>query len=137
MTINNMKTYVITSAIIKHNNKFLIGKRASTKKVSPNQWEFISGFIDSKESAEDIILRELMEEINLKGKIIKSAEPYVIVDNNERWIIIPFLIEVETNKVNRNDKDHSELLWVNREELSKNSDLLQDVKELSNREFFK
>ena len=60
------KTYIITSAVVKFKDKFLIGKRTATKKFAPNKWEFISGFVDSPESVEEIILRELREETGLK-----------------------------------------------------------------------
>ena len=42
-----MKTYVITTAVIRSENKFLIARGAKTKKFAPNQWEFIAGFMDT------------------------------------------------------------------------------------------
>ncbi|MBI2045584.1 hypothetical protein HYT23_06000, partial [Candidatus Pacearchaeota archaeon] len=50
-----METRIIASAILKDKNKYLIAKRASSKKYAPGKWEFISGFIETKESAENII----------------------------------------------------------------------------------
>ena len=100
-----MKTFAITSGIIKYNDKYLIGKRSKSKKFAPNKWEFISGFIDTSESAEEIILREIYEETKLKGDIIKSAEPYIVEDEEARWIIIPYLIEANTDKFVINKMD--------------------------------
>lgn len=54
-----MKTFVIAQAIVKYKGKYLIGKRSKGKEFSPNIYEFISGFIEEKESAEDAILREV------------------------------------------------------------------------------
>lgn len=47
----NANTHVITLAVVKYKDKFLIGKRAKTKKFAPDKWEFISGFIDTSETA--------------------------------------------------------------------------------------
>ncbi|MEK6928076.1 MAG: NUDIX domain-containing protein [Nanoarchaeota archaeon] len=123
-----MQTFVITQAVIKHKSKYLLAKRASTKKNAPNKWEFISGFVDTKETTEQIILREMKEEIKLEGKLIKSANPLTIQDKEARWIIIPFLIEANTNKVTINPKDHSEAIWISKEELKKYKDLFPEIK---------
>jgi len=125
-----MKTYVIASAIIKNNDKFLIAKRASTKKFAPDKWEFISGFIDTKESAEEIILRELQEELRVQGKIEFQGQPYQITDKEAQWIIIPFIINISSTKLTINPAEHSEIKWVSSDDLSNYPDLSQDIKEL-------
>ena len=130
-----MNTHVITSAVIKYKNKYLIGKRAETKKSAPNQWEFISGFIDTKETAEEIILRELKEETSLKGKIVKSGSPYFVEDKEAHWVIIPFLIEVANSNFILNPADHSELKWVAKEELLDYKELRTDIQKLKNSNF--
>ena len=79
-----MKTRIITSAIIKNGNKYLLAKRANSKKYAPGKWEFISGFIDNNKSAEEIILNELKEELRAKGKITKTCPPYIINDEEAR-----------------------------------------------------
>lgn len=119
-----MDTYVITTALVEFNGKFLIAKRASTKKFSPNHWEFISGFIEEKESAEETIVRELDEETKFKGKIIKKADPFFFVDEEARWVVIPFLIKVENGKEVINKKDHSEAKWIHIEEVETYKDLM-------------
>lgn len=127
------KTYVVTSGIVKFNDKYLIAKRSPTKKFAPNQWEFISGFIDTKENAEEIILRELMEELKLRGKIKKTAEPYNITDKWGRWIVIPYLIEIDKANFVINKEDHSEVRFVTLKELVKYKELRRDVVELKKR----
>jgi mutator protein MutT len=119
-----MKTYTITTAVIRNNGEYLIAKRAATKKFAPNQWEFISGFIDDGETAEETILREVKEELNVEGKIISSSSPFDIIDDEGKWIIIPFLVEVDTRDVKINPEDHSEIKWVVADELEKYSDLI-------------
>lgn len=118
-----MNTYVIATAIIKSENKFLIAKRAATKKFAPNQWEFVSGFIDTSESAEEIILRELKEELNATGTILATAHSFEFNDEEGRWIVIPFLIQLGTQEAQVNPEDHSELKWVTVEELKSYPDL--------------
>lgn len=125
-----MNTYIIATTLVRHNNKFLIAKRAQHKEFAPNKWEFISGFIEEKEPAEETIIRELQEETALVGTIIKSGKPYVIKDKEARWIIIPFLIETTNANFIINKQDHAELKWITNDELGNCSDLSLDIKEL-------
>lgn len=118
-----MKHYVITVAVIKNKEKYLIGKRASTKKFAPNQWEFISGFMDIPESPEETILREIKEELDSEGKIIDSSPSFEFTDNEGDWTVIPFLVELSTQEVRINPQDHSEIRWVNMNELNDYPDL--------------
>ncbi|HLC77783.1 MAG TPA: NUDIX domain-containing protein [Candidatus Nanoarchaeia archaeon] len=125
-----METRVIVSAILKNKDKYLIAKRVNSKKYAPGRWEFISGFVDSNESAEKIMLRELKEELNVNGKMIRTANPYVIIDKEARWIIIPFIINMRDTKFKLNKKDHSEIKWVSEGELAQVRDIKKEVKEL-------
>ena len=83
------KTYCVASAIIKNGDKYFIAKRADSKKFAPGHWEFISGFIEDHEAAEDIILKELREEINTEGTIEKALDIYQFGDEDGRWIVVP------------------------------------------------
>ncbi len=125
-----METYVIAVAAVAHRGKYLIGKRAKTKKFAPGQWEFISGFIDQKGSAEKTILRELDEEVSLRGKIIRSGMPYVINDREARWIVLPFVVRSTSGKALRHSADHSELQWVKKNELKRYKNLRPFLKVL-------
>ncbi|MFH1226205.1 MAG: NUDIX domain-containing protein [bacterium] len=118
-----METHVITTAIIRNQNKFLIAKRSATKKFAPNQWEFVSGFIDTIESPAETIIREIKEELGVKGKVIGASDPVDIVDREGKWTIIPFLIELDRQEIQTNSEDHSEAKWVDVEELNDYPDL--------------
>lgn len=120
-----MKTYIITTAFIRRGDKFLIAKRSATKKFAPNQWEFISGFMDAPECAENVILKELKEELKAEGKIIDFSGTFEFNDTEGRWIIVPFLIELDSQDIQMNSADHSNVKWVTMEELKNYPDLNQ------------
>ncbi len=123
MESRNMETYVITTAVIRNKDKYLIAKRAITKKFAPNQWEFISGFIDTPESPEEIIIREIKEELGATARIIKKSDSFDFTDDEGKWTVIPFLVELDIQNIKVNQEDHSEIKWVVASELNCYPDL--------------
>ena len=71
----------------------------------------------------------------MKGKIVKSSEPYFVEDKEAHWVIIPFLIEVANSNFILNPAEHSELRWVAKEELLDYKELRTDIQKLKNSNF--
>ncbi|MEK6937396.1 MAG: NUDIX domain-containing protein [Nanoarchaeota archaeon] len=128
-----MKTYAIVVGIVKIESKILILKRNPTKRFDPKAWEFVSGFIKDHQSAENTMLREVKEETGLDGELIKSAKSFEVNDKYGRWIIIPFLIKVNSNNIKVNPAEHTEFKWIDINEIDKFetvADLKKDLKVL-------
>lgn len=119
-----MKTYVICSALIINKGRFLIARRSPGKTFAPGEWELISGFIDKeKATVEKIMLEELEEELNIAGKIVKSGHPFVQRDRYGRWVVVPFIIRTDAKGLRINDRDHTELKWITKSQLSEYKNL--------------
>lgn len=88
-----MQTFFTTFALARHNNKYLVIKRAKGRN-DEGEWNCITGYIQERESAEAGALRELKEETNLEGTIVKTSEPFWVDDNDKRWVVVASLIEV-------------------------------------------
>jgi 8-oxo-dGTP diphosphatase len=121
-----MATYVAVIGVVKLNSNgdernddyILLLKRNAQRRTSPNKWQTPSGFINEGESAEEAILREVKEETALDGTIKKSGSVFEVIDQWARWIIIPFLILVKSDKVIIDTKEHSEFKWIKVDEIS-------------------
>jgi 8-oxo-dGTP diphosphatase len=113
-------TYVaVIGVVVKLNDDcILMLKRNAQRRTSPNKWQTPSGFIKEGESAEEAVLREVKEETSLDGTIKKSGRAFEVVDEWARWIIVPFLISVISDKVVIDTKEHSEFRWVKVDEIS-------------------
>ena len=122
------KTYATVIGIVKFRDKILLLKRTPHRHSSPNKWQPVSGFIGEREAAEEAVLREVEEETGLKGKIIKAGKVFEVSDNWGRWVIVPFLVSVESNKVQFDPKEHSGIVWVKPKEIA-SFDLVAGVKE--------
>jgi 8-oxo-dGTP diphosphatase len=121
-----MVTYVAVIGVVKLDNNevnhdnciILLLKRNALRRTSPNKWQTPSGFINEGESAEEAVLREVKEETALDGTIKKSGAVFEVIDEWARWIIIPFLIIVKSDKVVIDTREHSEFRWVKVNEVS-------------------
>ena len=115
-----MSTYVavIGVVILDNDDRIIMLKRNAQRRTSPNKWQTPSGFMKEGESAEEAVLREVWEETSLSGTIKKSGSVFEVVDDWARWIIVPFLISVKTDKVIIDSKEHSEFRWVKIDEIS-------------------
>jgi 8-oxo-dGTP diphosphatase len=114
-----MATYVAVIGIVKlDDDRILLLKRNAQRRTSPNKWQTPSGFMKEGESAEEAVLREVKEETTLEGTIKKSGSAFEVVDEWARWIIIPFLILVKSDKVVIDTREHSEFRWVKVNEVS-------------------
>jgi 8-oxo-dGTP diphosphatase len=114
-----MATYVAVIGVVKLDNDdyrddctILLLKRNAQRRTSPNKWQTPSGFINEGESAEEAVLREVKEETALDGTIKKSGSAFEVVDEWARWIILPFLVLVKSDKVVIDTREHSEFRWV-------------------------
>ena len=109
-----MQTYVAVIGVVKlsDDDRILLLKRTAKRRTSPNKWQTPSGFIKEGESAEEAVIREVKEETALEGTIIRCGNTFEVIDEWARWVIIPFLISVESDNVIIDTSEHSEFKWV-------------------------
>ncbi len=112
-----MKSYAAVVGIVQRNGKILLLKRNSGKEFFPGKWNFISGFVKEKESAEDAVLREVCEEIGVEGEIVKASKVFEVEQGSKRWVVIAFLISAKSDKLKINRNEHSEHAWINPEQV--------------------
>jgi 8-oxo-dGTP diphosphatase len=106
-----MKKLVVIG-VVKFKDKILFLKRTSNRETFPNLWQTVSGFIDEGETKEAAVLREVKEETGLDGKITKTGRIFETSGKYGIWINCPFLIQVDSDKVKIDKKEHSEYLWI-------------------------
>ena len=103
-------------------------KRAEDSRFAPGEWEFVSGTIENNEKAEDCILREVKEETGLSGKLMNSKSAFEIIDNDGRWIVIPFYVSVENAEI-LISTEHSAFAWMDTHEIE-SIPYMHDMKKL-------
>jgi len=108
-----MKTIEVVAAIITNNSSILVTKRKDG--TFKNLWEFPGGKIETNESKEEALIREIKEELNL---IISVDDLLMTIEHTYpdfHLTMHTFWCKIITGTMQLND--HNESKWVKPEEL--------------------
>lgn len=83
----NLWHYHVSAWIMNYDGKILLQQRSLTKKKNPGKWSKTGGHVDSKETCEQAIRREISEEIGLivQDDEIKNIEIFKSVNPLEHY----------------------------------------------------
>lgn len=104
----------VTCAIIIDGPKVLVTQRSEIMKL-PLKWEFPGGKIDSSETPEACIARELMEELNITVEIINRLSNSQYDYDNFTVNLIPFVARLAAGELIL--REHKAFKWATVEEL--------------------
>ena len=129
----NKAHYVVATAIIIKDGKYLIAKRSEKEKVFPGLWTVPGGKLelneynkrpkDTKECwyniFENLIKREVMEETGLEVKNIKYLTSLSFIrPDSIPTVVVSFFADYNSGSIKLN-KDLVDYAWVNLEEAKK------------------
>jgi 8-oxo-dGTP pyrophosphatase MutT (NUDIX family) len=129
----NKAHYVVATAIIVKDGKYLIAKRSEREKVFPGLWTVPGGKLELNEYSkrqkdtndcwynifENLIKREVMEETGLKVKNIKYLTSLSFIrPDNIPTVVVSFFADYHSGDVKLNE-DLVDYAWVDLEEAKK------------------
>jgi len=104
----------VTCALIHKDDKILIVQRGREMKF-PFKWEFPGGKIELNETAEDCILREIFEELNINIRIKKKLDSNIHNYPNFSIELIPFVADYIDGTIKLSE--HSKYLFIDKSDL--------------------
>lgn len=104
----------VSCAIIIENGKILITQNDSNSS-HPFQWEFPGGKIKQNETAEECVVREIREELEIDISVSKSLSSVEYDYGFKKIKLIPFLCFFRKGKIKLNE--HKDCKWVKLNEL--------------------
>jgi 8-oxo-dGTP diphosphatase len=106
----------VVCAIIEQDDLVLCALRSEQMSL-PGKWEFPGGKLELNELAEDALIREIKEELNVSIEINEALPISDYSYVHEKVIrLIPFRCSIQNNKIPV-AAEHAELRWVNKEDL--------------------
>jgi 8-oxo-dGTP diphosphatase len=104
----------VTCAIIIDGPRVLVTQRSETMKL-PLKWEFPGGKVDSDESAETCIARELMEELNIEIEVLERLSDSKYDYESFTINLIPFIAKIKAGELIL--REHKAFRWASFKEL--------------------
>jgi 8-oxo-dGTP diphosphatase len=104
-----MKSLRVSCAVIIQNGRVLCAQRNENMTL-PLKWEFPGGKIENSESPEAALHRELMEELNLKVKLLKPLSPVQHNYGTEKVVeLLPYLAKIIGGDLIVHE--HKQVIW--------------------------
>lgn len=104
----------VTCGIILKDDKILVTQRSDKMKL-PLKWEFPGGKIEENETAENCLLREIREELNLKIAILERLDSKFFDYGTFSINLIPFVSKYLSGEIVLSE--HRDFKWLAKEEL--------------------
>ena len=108
--------------IMNKKGEILLQKRTPNKRRNPNKWAKTGGQVDSGESAEEAIIREVKEElgIDISKKQIQFIDIYIKDDKNRRFSYnFIFIVDYKIEDYTLQEDEVSEVKYFTIEEIEK------------------
>jgi 8-oxo-dGTP diphosphatase len=100
----------VVCGIILHGNRVLATRRGHGGRY-PLIWEFPGGKVESGESPQNALVRELIEELNLAVCNLRSLDPVHYIDSDFSINLIPFACKPDQSE-GPVPHDHVEIRWI-------------------------
>ena len=109
-----MKEIKVVAAIIQKENKILATKRGYGEFI--NMWEFPGGKIESGETKEQALVREIKEELNIEISVDKFAIDIEYQYPNFYLFMSCFMCSIKEGPIEL--LEHNDGKWITKEELN-------------------
>lgn len=118
-----MKEIKVVAAIIQKENKILATKRGYGEFI--NMWEFPGGKIESGETKEQALVREIKEELNIEINVDKFAIDIEYQYPNFYLFMSCFMCSIKEGSIEL--LEHNDGKWITKEELNTLNCLPADI----------
>jgi 8-oxo-dGTP diphosphatase len=105
----------VTCALIIDDQDRLFAAQRSSKMSLPLKWELPGGKIESNESSEECLIREIKEELNIEIVIVKNLPSNTHIYPSIVIRLIPFICKHINGEITL--KEHISFKWLNTNEL--------------------
>ena len=122
-----MKEIKVVAAIIQNENKILATKRGYGEFI--NMWEFPGGKIESGETKDEALIREIKEELNVKINVDKFALDVEYQYPNFYLFMSCFMCSIKEGSIEL--LEHNDAKWITKEELDSLNWLPADIEAIN------
>lgn len=105
---------VSCAIIVNEEGKVLATQRSSTMPL-PLKWEFPGGKVEPEETAEESLVREIKEELDVEIRILNRLPDNIHSYDTKTIRLIPFICRITAGQIHL--REHQEFRWLTPDEL--------------------
>jgi len=105
----------VTCALIVNEQHQVLAAQRSASMNLPLKWEFPGGKIELGETAEDCLVREIKEELNIGIEVLSELPANIHAYPTITIMLIPFVCKPISGPIVL--KEHNDFKWLNKNEL--------------------
>lgn len=107
---------IAVKAIIKKDGKYLVLFKSENEDINPNEIDIPGGRIEFGENAEDCLIREIQEEVNLGIEIEKPSKVWHIIKDDLHLVGITFLANYLSGEIKLSG-EHNKYKWLSKNQI--------------------
>ncbi|RHB50020.1 NUDIX domain-containing protein [Exiguobacterium sp. AM39-5BH] len=107
---------VAVKAVIIHDDRFLVIKRAADDEISPGTWELVGGKLDFGETLEHALEREIFEEVGLRVIVQQLLYATTFLTDPKRQVVIMTYSAHSVATTVTLSAEHTDARWVTADE---------------------
>lgn len=113
--------FMAAHGLIHKKDQYLVTRRSALNDYMPFKWDIPGGFVESGETIENALIREVKEET---GLIVKVLSPLYIYSNlsqlpNKQVFQAIYLCDFLDGTIILNPDEHDLFVWIDKAEISK------------------
>lgn len=134
---SNAPRAAVLNCFITFQEKILLLKRSANVAAYHGKWNGVAGYLDEIKPLREKVIEEINEETGItleKISKIRIGKKIEVYDGqiNKTWVIFPALAELNTRPLIKLDFEHTEFVWIKKEELSNYDTVPNLTKSLEN-----
>lgn len=103
----------VAAAVIQdETGRVLLLQRGPTAPTFPEHWGVVTGYVDAGETPAQTALREIAEELNVTGRILRAGEPFLVDIGRAVVRVWPLLCALDDPGAIRLADENQRFAWV-------------------------
>jgi len=112
-----MTASAVVGAVLRDDDRILLGLRAPDRSWFPNCWDILGGRIEAGETPDEALVRELSEELGITATAFRPIAERKIESGDRTVALTIYCVDAWTGTPRLVNDEHADIRWFTRDKL--------------------